>query len=118
VLVFFSNLTLTVGEKDALKRKGRKAGLTYCDIYDREQIRIALDSPDGFSIRFQFLDISLSEAEQASFFARWGDDIQSVISTGFQRLEGALNRVLFFQEAADPLTHLTISFQLKRKYQA
>lgn len=118
VLVFFTNLTLTVGEKDTLKRKGRKAGLTHCDIYDREQIRIALDSPDGFSIRFQFLDIPLSEPEQASFFARWGDDIQSVISTGFQRLEGALNRVLFFQEAADPLVHLTLSFQLKRKYQA
>lgn len=118
VLVFFTNLTLTVGEKDALKSKGRKAGLTHCDIYDREQIRIALDSPDGFSIRFQFLDIPLSEAEQASFFARWGDDIQAVISTGFQRLEGALNRVLFFQEAADPLSHLTLSFQLKRKYKA
>ncbi len=60
--------------------------------------------------------LPLSEAEQASFFARWGDDIQSVISTGFQRIEGALNRILFFQEAADPLAHLTLSFQLKQKY--
>jgi hypothetical protein len=118
VFVFFTNINLTLGEKDELKAKARTSGVSYCEIFDREHIRIALDAPDGFSIRFQFLGIALSEAEQASFFARWGDDIQSVISTGFQRLEGALNRVLFFQEAADPLAHLTLSFQLKRKYTA
>jgi len=118
VFVFFTNINLTIGEKDGLKAKARKIGLSYCELFDREQIRIALDSPDGFSIRFQFLDIPLSEAEQASFFARWGDDIQSVISTGFQRIEGTLNRILFFQEATDSLSHLTVSFQLKRKYTA
>jgi hypothetical protein len=39
----------------------------HCEVVDRERMRIALDSPDGFSIRFQYLDIPLSEAEQASF---------------------------------------------------
>ena len=60
----------------------------------------------------------MSEEEQASFFARWGDDIQSVISTGFQRVENTLNRVLFFQEASDPLNHFTLSFELDKKYLA
>ncbi len=89
-----------------------------CDIFDRERLRIALDSPDGFSIRFQYLNVHLSEEEQASFFSRWGDDIQSVISSGFQKIESTLNRVLFLQESNDPITSLTVSFELNRKYTA
>jgi hypothetical protein len=95
--VFFTNINFTIGEKECLIAKAKKSEILFCEIMDRERLRIALDSPDGFSIRFQYLNISLSEEEQASFFARWGDDIQSVISTGFQRIENTLNRVLFFK---------------------
>lgn len=118
VFVFFTNISLTIKEKESLIESGKKLEITHCEIIDRERMRISLDSPDGFSIRFQYLNITLSEEEQASFFARWGDDIQAVISTGFQRIEGTLNRVLFFQEAGDPLTHFTLSFELDRKYSA
>ncbi len=114
--VFFTNINLTIGEKDSLITQAKKEGILNCDIFDRERLRIALDSPDGFSIRFQYLNIHLSEEEQASFFSRWGDDIQSVISSGFQKIEGTLNRVLFLQESSDPITSLTISFELKKKY--
>jgi hypothetical protein len=116
--VFFTNINLTIGEKEGLIAKAKKTEILFCEILDRERLRIALDSPDGFSIRFQYLNISLSEEEQASFFARWGDEIQSVISTGFQRIENTLNRVLFFQESTDALSHLTLSFELDRKYTA
>lgn len=116
--VFFTNLSMTVGEKEALISEAKESAVMHCEIFDRERIRIVLDSPDGFFIRFQFLNISLSEAEQASFFARWGDDIQSVIATGFQRIERTLDRVLFFQEASDCLEHFTLSFELNRTFQA
>jgi len=116
--IFFTNINLTIGEKEALIRAAKSAGLLFCEILDRERLRIALDSPDGFSIRFQYLNIPLSEEEQASFFARWGDDIQSVISTGFQRIENSLNRILFLQEASDALAHLMLSFELDAKYPA
>jgi hypothetical protein len=116
--VFFTNINLTIGEKESLINEAKKSNILFCEILDRERLRISLDSPDGFSIRFQYLNVSLSEEEQASFFARWGDDIQSVISTGFQRIENTLNRVLFFQEASDPLAHLTLSFELDKKYTA
>lgn len=118
VFVFFTNINFTIGEKESLIDKARKSEILFCEIVDRERLRISLDSPDGFSIRFQYLNISLSEEEQASFFARWGDDIQSVISTGFQRIENTLNRILFFQESSDVLAHLTLSFELDRKYTA
>ena len=118
VFVFFTNINLTLGEKDTLIAQAKNNGVIVCDILDRERLRIALDSPDGFSIRFQYLNIPLSEEEQASFFSRWGDDIQSLISSGFQKIEGALNRVLFLQEANDPITSLTVSFELNKKYSA
>ncbi|ASA58012.1 hypothetical protein [Vibrio gazogenes] len=116
--IFFTNINLTIGEKDSLIEKAKKKGVIFCDILDRERIRITLDSPDGFSIRFQYLNITLSEEEQASFFSRWGDDIQSVISSGFQKVEGTLNRVLFLQESNDPITSLTVSLELDKKYSA
>ena len=118
VFVFLTNINLTIGEKEYLIGQAKKSGLQHCEIFDRERIRIHLDSPDGFSIRFQYLGLTLSEEEQASFFARWGDDIQSVISTGFQKIERTLNRVMFLQESNDPLSYLTISFELDKKYDA
>lgn len=118
VLVFFTNINLTIGEKDKLISKAKTQGMIHCEIMDRERIRISLDSPDGFSIRFQYLNIPLSEEEQASFFAKWGDDIQSLISTGFQSVENTLNRILFFQEATSKLSNLTLSIELNQKYAA
>ncbi|MES2462344.1 MAG: hypothetical protein V4671_17295 [Armatimonadota bacterium] len=118
VFIFLTNVGLTVGEKDNLVEQGKAKGLTYCEIFDRERIRIALDSADGFSIRFQYLNITLSEAEQASFFARWGDDIQSVISNGFQKLENTLDRILFYQEASTAISYLYVVLELDRTYTA
>jgi hypothetical protein len=94
VFTFFTNVRLTINERDELRALAIGAGLMDCDIYDRERIRLALDMPDGLAARFQYLQIPMSEAEQASFFARWGDDIQSVISTGFGRLETKLSQAL------------------------
>ena len=88
-------------------------GFKTCEVMDRERLRIVLDSSDGFAIRFQYLGLPLSEAEQATFFAKWGDDINSVISTGFQRLDQKLDRILFLQEAMAPLFSLTFAFQIK-----
>ncbi len=114
--LFFTNLNLTVTEKNELTDNAKRSGFLSCEIFDRERIRIILDSPDGFSIRFQYLQLPLSEAEQSSFFARWGDDIQSVISTGFQSIEKTLKRLLFLQEASQMMSHLTIALELDKPY--
>ena len=116
VFVFLTNVNLTIGEKESLVQEGKGKGLAHAEVFDRERIRIALDSADGFSIRFQYLDIPLSEAEQATFFARWGDDIQSVIADGFGEVRRFLNRILFLQEAELPLTGFTVVFQLDKEY--
>jgi hypothetical protein len=116
VFVFFTNVNLGVGEKDKLIKYAKGQTLAHAEIFDRERIRIALDSADGLSLRFQYLQIPLSEAEQASFFARWGDDIQSMISSGFGAIEKSLNRIHFLQEAMLPLTHLSAVLGLDKEY--
>lgn len=116
VFIFFTNVNLTVGEKDALVQDAKAKGLAHAEIFDRERIRIALDNADGFSVRFQYLGIPLSEAEQATFFARWGDDIQGLITDGFGAIQRSLNRIHFLQEAALPLQHLTAILELNREY--
>jgi len=116
VFAFFSNINLTIGTKDELKEKAARRGIKYCEILDRERIRIALDSVDGFATRFQYLNIPLSEAEQASFFSRWGDDIQRVISDEFRQLEKSVQRILFLQEMNDYLSQLTVVYTLNQEY--
>ena len=108
----------TVGEKEGLSVQGKEIGLLSCEVFDRERMRIALDSPDGLATRFQYLQLALSEAEQASFFARWGDDIQAVIATGFERVETVLRRVLFLEESRSPLSSLTVTVEFDDVYQA
>jgi hypothetical protein len=115
---FLTNLHFTMGEQSEMKAEARKSGIEHCDILDRERLRIELDSPGGFFIRFQYLGIPMSEAEQASFLARYGDRIQEVVSTGFQRIERVLNRILSLQEAADVLDGVVVLFLLKKNYPA
>lgn len=116
VFIFFTNVNLTIGEKDDLIASAKGKGLAHAEIFDRERIRVVLDSADGLSLRYQYLGLPLSEAEQASFFSRWGDDIQALINTRFGAVETLLNRIHFFQEAGLPLTRLLVVLQLDREY--
>jgi hypothetical protein len=118
VFAFLTNLRFTMGEQSAMKEEARNSGIEHCDILDRERLRIELDSPAGFFIRFQYLGIPLSEAEQASFLAHYGDRIQEVVSTGFQRIEHTLNRLLFLNEATDVLSGIYVRFRLRESYPA
>jgi hypothetical protein len=116
--VCLTNVNLSVSEKHELVKSGIDRGLSHCEVMDRERLRITLDSPDGFAARYQYLDLALSEAEQATFFAKWGDDIQDVISTRFATVESTLNRLLFLAEASDALSDLVMFLELDRTYSA
>lgn len=118
VFAFLTNVHFTMGEQSQMKKEAIAAGLEHCDVLDRERLRIELDSPSGFFIRFQHLGIPLSEAEQASFLSRYGDEIQQVVTTGFQKVEKTLNRLLFLTESHDVLESLAFRFVLKKPYPA
>lgn len=116
VFVFMTNLALTMGEQDQLRAEARKLGFIACEIFDREIMRTMLDSPDGLALRFQYLNLPLSEAEQASFFAKWGDGIQSLVTSSFQRVEQTLERLMFLQESRDVLGGISVHFELDQIY--
>lgn len=118
VFVFFTNVRFTIGEIEQLTRSGLHAGFAVVDIFDRERMRIVLDNADGLAARFQYLGIPLSQAEQATFFARWGDGIQGLISAGFGRLETAIAQILFRHEATDDLDLFSVRCDLNRSYDA
>jgi hypothetical protein len=115
---FFTNLNFTVSEKDELAKAARELGFKYSEVFDRERLRILLDSPDGFATRFQFLHIPLSEPEQATFFSKWGADIQTLVSEGFSQLERKLNRLEFLADCNAKLRHLTVRVELDKEYDA
>lgn len=114
--LFFTNVNLTVTEKSELTDDASKQGMIICEIYDRERIRIVLDSPDGLSLRYQYLQIPLSDAEQASFFSRWGDDIQNLICKKFEEFDKKLNRIQFIQESTNPIRNISFHIELDREY--
>ena len=114
--IFFTNLELTISERDSLIEKAHENGLTHCEIYHRERLLIALNSPDGFAIRFNSLNIPLSPEEQSSFFSKWGNDIQSVISNGFQEQKKAIDRMIFLQESLLPLDYFSVLVKLDGDY--
>ena len=50
VFIFFTNIRFTVYEKDSLIMHAKEAGISICEIWDREVLRIGLDATDGFCI--------------------------------------------------------------------
>lgn len=92
---FFTNVDLTPGEIEELKQSAEAKGISFVDVYWRERIRHALDSPEGLAIRYQYLSIPLSDAEQASFFSRFGKDLEKLVTGGFERLEKKIDLTEF-----------------------
>jgi hypothetical protein len=93
--VFFTNVDLTPGEQKELSEWGRKRGVTFIDIFYRERIRHLLDSPEGLGFRYQYLSMPLSEAEQASFFSRYGSDLERLVKGGFDTVERKVDQLEF-----------------------
>jgi hypothetical protein len=66
--VFLTNIDLTPAELRALVDFASTKSILQCEIFYRERIRHLLDTPAGLGLRFQYLGIPLSEAEQVAFF--------------------------------------------------
>lgn len=111
--VFFTNVGLTPSIIDSLRKIAYSCGIEYCDIFDRERIRIILDSNRGYAIRLRYLDITLSDAEQKDFFSAWADQINSAIGSGFKSVDQATKRIQFLLEAQLPINHLSTIVKFK-----
>ncbi|RWO46324.1 hypothetical protein [Mesorhizobium sp.] len=110
--VFFTNVGLTPTIVDDMKKLAYGKGIVHCDIFDRERLRIALDSNRGYAIRFRYLDIPLSDAEQKDFFTTWASEINSVVGPGLRGLDQATKRIQFLLEAQLVLDSLAVVVRL------
>lgn len=110
--VFLTNVGLTPSIIGDLQRLAYGRGLGYCEILDRERLRIILDSNRGYAIRFRYLDISLSDAEQKDFFSAWADGITSLIGSGIKGIDQTTKKIQFLLESQLLLDHLVTVVKL------
>ncbi|WP_170335442.1 hypothetical protein [Ruegeria arenilitoris] len=110
--VFLTNVGLTPGIIASLKKHAYAKGISFCDIFDRERLRIVLDSNRGYVTRFRYLDIPLSDAEQKEFFSAWADEINSAISSGLTGLDQRTKRIQFLLESQALLDSLWTVIEL------
>jgi len=75
-LSFVTNQLLTAGERNKLKELGKPYII---DIFHLERITHILDSPKNYGIRYEFLDIVLSNEEQLSFYTSKDEKIFSLM---------------------------------------
>ena len=113
--VFFTNVDLTPSEHSELEKCALSKGFSFIEIFYRERLRIALDSPRGLSLRYQHLNIALSEAEQATFFAEYGSQIEGLLHKGFGAVDERLKRIEFLHDCSKPLMGGSVILTLKQE---
>lgn len=111
--VFLTNIDLTPSEVNKLKGVAESKGISFVDIYWRERIRLALDGAEGLAIRYRYLSLPLSEAEQAAFFSRFGKDLERLVVGKFDRLEEKLDELEFARWKAGPVRMISLEVVLK-----
>jgi len=77
-IVFVTNQHLTPSQrKELVSFADSKSSKSI--IYHLERIRVLLDSPSGYGLRLEFLDIDMSREEQMSFFSQWNRSFSDLL---------------------------------------
>jgi len=96
--VFVTNVDLTPKTRIKLRTEAIENGYSHVEIYDREQLRLALDKPEGFFIRLRYLDIPMTIEDQYRMLAAVGNEISQLTvkiqSIESQMLQSNLQRTL------------------------
>jgi hypothetical protein len=106
--VFFTNVDLTLGQKEKLTRHAHELRLKFVEIYDLERLRHVLDSPEGLLARLQYLDIPMSATEQAALVGKFGGQLQNAVTARFDRVEQTLARMDQFLDLQKPIYRLDL----------
>ena len=78
---FVTNQELRVSEREILKNIATNVPV---EVFHLERISQILDSPAAYGIRLEFLDITMSQEEQVSFFSWLEDRNSSLIDSAFR----------------------------------
>jgi fido (protein-threonine AMPylation protein) len=85
---FFTNQRLKLKHRRTLKQRALEKKLE-CEVYDRERIAGALDEAAGYGLRAAYLGLTMTDAEQVSYFTRR----EHVAETALDRNTAELRRV-------------------------
>jgi hypothetical protein len=116
--VFFTNVDLTPTIVEKLKDTAASKGVPVVDIIDLERLRHALDSPEGLIARLQYLDIPMSATEQIALVNKFGTQLQSAVSTRFDRVERTLSQMERFLGFQKPLYRLDAFVSLEGQHRS
>lgn len=112
--IFFTNIDLTPSEVRTLEEHAHAKGLSFVDLKWRERLRIALDDARGLGLRYQYLSIDLSPAEQKAFFTEYGQALERLLQQGFGAMDERLRRLEFLQECQKQLVEANVVITLKQ----
>jgi hypothetical protein len=110
--VFFTNVDLTPGIKDELTKHANTKSVAFIEIFDLERLRHVLDTPEGLLVRLQYLDIPMSQTEQASLIGKYGSQLQNAITARFDRVERTLTEMQRFLDFQKPAFRFDFYFEL------
>ena len=90
--------------------QARQKGITFVDLYwqERSGRRLRTDSARGLAYRYQYLAMSMSEAEQAAFFSRFGIEVHEAITQQHESVISRLDRLEFLHQMSRPLRELRV----------
>jgi len=110
--VFFTNVDLTPAIKEKLLAYAQEKGVAFVDIFDIERLRHVLDSPEGLIARLQYLDISMSNTEQAALVGKFGNQLQQAVTARFDRVEQTLAQMDRFLQFQKPILRVDLFIEL------
>ncbi|WP_158511049.1 Fic family protein [Azospirillum thiophilum] len=84
-LVFVTNQSLTIGERESLKKIAADVGKEG-EIFYLERIRGILDSPSGYGIRIQYLGIGMTVEEQLAWFSESSNRLENALDLNNREL--------------------------------
>jgi hypothetical protein len=77
---------------------------------------IHLDSPRGLALRYQYLDLPLSEPEKKTFFAQWGTELERLLHKRLSVIGDQAERLEFLHACHWPLRSVRLEIDLDRDY--
>ena len=90
-IVFITNQQLSPAEREGLIDEAASKGHAAI-VYHLERVRAVLDSPSGYGIRLEYLDVEMQREEQLSFFALWDRSFTGRLREHGQMIVGEISK--------------------------
>lgn len=105
-IVFITNQALTLGQRNELERLALENGRRTV-LYHLERLRVLLDSPIGYGLRLQFLQIAMSESDQIAFFEASGNRTALLLDQHKEEIQRISRKIDLLIHRADRIVATT-----------